>query len=79
MEGLCQTNWRRPSCEDGWNLLGLVDGVEERVGAGSVSDLAVRVLHFRSQELDCGYEAICENCSFFQTSMEFPERYPSTR
>lgn len=25
----------------------------------------------RPQELDCAYEAICENCSFFQTSIEF--------
>jgi site-specific recombinase XerD len=25
----------------------------------------------RPQELDCAYEAICENCSFFQTTIEF--------
>ena len=25
----------------------------------------------RPAELDCAYEAICENCSFFQTSIEF--------
>ena len=25
----------------------------------------------RPQELDCAFEAICENCSFFQTSIEF--------
>jgi hypothetical protein len=25
----------------------------------------------RPQELDCAFEAICETCSFFQTSIEF--------
>ncbi|GEP34956.1 hypothetical protein NSZ01_27240 [Nocardioides szechwanensis] len=25
----------------------------------------------RPTELDCAFEAICENCSFFQTSIEF--------
>ena len=31
----------------------------------------------RPPELDCAFESICETCSFFQTSIEFPTHPPS--